>query len=226
MEHASLGFGLMRGCDGMNRAKVGRLVGVLGRAGAVVGKQSLLMLYNALVLPHLQYCLMAWGDFEGNRNKKLWESLLKLHKGLAGIITGRQGRYHSDPILAELKVLKVGDLYRQQLRLHAWKFWNGKLPPSQALMLSRVRETHQHNTRYAEAGISLNTRDHSSIGFRIPKEWETLSKTQKEIKSLATFKKNSRQGFISEYRDFICTTRDCFVCRSGDPLTNTEFGAG
>ena len=48
------------------RAKVGRLVGVLGRAGAVVGKQSLLMLYNALVLPDLQYCLMAWGEFEGN----------------------------------------------------------------------------------------------------------------------------------------------------------------
>ena len=39
------------------RAKVGRILGVLGRVGTVLGGQSLLMLYNAMVLPHLQYCL-------------------------------------------------------------------------------------------------------------------------------------------------------------------------
>ena len=35
------------------RAKVGRLVGVLGRAATVLGGGSVLSLYNALVLPHL-----------------------------------------------------------------------------------------------------------------------------------------------------------------------------
>ena len=50
------------------RTKVGQLLGVLGRAGAVL-REHLLSLYNGLVLPHLQYWLMVWGDFERDRNK-------------------------------------------------------------------------------------------------------------------------------------------------------------
>ena len=50
------------------RKKVGQLLGVLGRAGTVLGGKSLLSLYNGLVLPHLQYCLMVWVDSKGARN--------------------------------------------------------------------------------------------------------------------------------------------------------------
>ena len=68
------------------RAKVSRLLGVLGRAGSVMGGQALSMLYNSLVLPHLQHCPMAWGDFQGNRNFTVADSLLKLQKRFVGII--------------------------------------------------------------------------------------------------------------------------------------------
>ena len=104
------------------RAKVGRLLGIMGQAASVVGEKTLCMLYNALVLPHLQYCLMVWGDFQGNRNQTLAESLLRLQKRFAGIIAGKRGRYHLDPILSRIGLIKIGDLYRQQLRIHAWKF--------------------------------------------------------------------------------------------------------
>ena len=50
------------------RVKVGQLLGILWRAGAVLSGGALLSLYNGLVLPHLQYCLMVWGDFKGDRN--------------------------------------------------------------------------------------------------------------------------------------------------------------
>ena len=51
--------------------KVRQLLGILGRAGGVLSGRSLVSLYNGLVLPHLQYCLMVWGDFEscGNRTR-------------------------------------------------------------------------------------------------------------------------------------------------------------
>ena len=83
------------------RAKVSRLVGVLGRASAVLNGPLILNLYNALVLPHLQYCLIVWGDFEEGRNKVLGENLLRYQKKFAGMIASRSGTYHSDPIFSQ-----------------------------------------------------------------------------------------------------------------------------
>jgi hypothetical protein len=93
-----------------------------------------------MVLPHLQYCLMVWGNFEANRNKAKEEILLKLQKRFVGLIAGKSGRYHADPLFAKYGILKVGYLYRQQLKMHAWKFHNGRLPDSQSAMLARVGE--------------------------------------------------------------------------------------
>ena len=112
------------------RARVGRLLGVVGRAGSVLGGRLVLSLYNALVLPHLQYCLMVWGDFREGRNLTLGGSLQAYQRRFAGLVAGRRGRYHADPILAEYGMLKVGDLYRQQLRVHAWRFQRTKRPCS------------------------------------------------------------------------------------------------
>ena len=59
------------------RRKVGQLLGVLGRLGPVLGGRQLLSLYNGMVLPHLQYCLMVWGDLCGDRNAVLGGALLR-----------------------------------------------------------------------------------------------------------------------------------------------------
>ena len=178
------------------RVKVGRLLGVLGRAGAVLGGESLLSLYNGLVLPHLQYCLMVWGDFRGGRNETLAGSLLRYQKRFAGLVAGKRGLYHSDPLFARFGMLKIGDLYRQQLRVHAWRFWNGQLPAGQAAMLTRTDCVHQYGTRSARVGMALTARDHRVVGYRIPKEWATLTEGQRGVGSLAAFKRGSRAGFL------------------------------
>ena len=144
---------------GQVRTKVGQLLGVLGRASGVLGGRSLLSLYNGLILPHLQYCLMVWGDFQGRNNVTLGGSLLRCQKRVAGLVAGRGGRYHSDPLLARYGMLKVGDLYRQQLRVHAWRFWNGQLPENQAAMLRRVGDFHGYATRAARSGLFFSTGD-------------------------------------------------------------------
>ena len=48
-------------------------------------------------------------------------SLLRYQKRFAGLIAGKRGRYHADPLFAEHGMLKIGDLYRQQLWVHAWQ---------------------------------------------------------------------------------------------------------
>lgn len=194
------------------KSKVGRLLGVLGRASAALGGESILKLYNALVLPHLQYCLLVWGDFEEGRNKVLGESLFKHQKRFLGLIAGKRGSYHSDPLFSKFGILKINDLYKQQLRVHAWKFLSNKLPKNQISLLCKVRDAHSHNTRAAKTGISVTTQDHRSVGYRIPKEWSSLPEKLKEIKSRSGFKNKSKNDFLAMYGSFSCLRQDCYVC--------------
>ena len=200
---------------GQVRARVGRFLGVLGRAAAVLGGPSLLSLYNGLVLPNLQYCLMVWGDFQGCGNMTLAGPLLRCQKRCVGLIAGKRGLYHADPLFARHGILKVGDLYRQQLRVHAWRFWNGRLPENQAAMLARSGDVHQYATRSARSGLFVSTGDHRSVGYRIPKEWATLSEAQRGAASLAAFKRGSRAGFLAGYGGFVCGAVGCVPCGGG-----------
>ena len=109
-------------------------------------------------------------------------------------------------------MLKIGDLYRQQVRIHGWRFWNGRLPANQAAMLSRVGEVHGHATRAARAGLFVSTRDSRSVGYRVPKEWGTLTEVQRGEGSLPAFKRGSRRGFLAEYDSFVCRDVRCAVC--------------
>ena len=155
---------------------------------------------------------MVWGDFQGCGNVTLGGSLLRYQKRLAGLVAGRVGLFHADPLFARFGMLKVGDLYRQQLRVHAWRFWNGRLPGSQAAMLGRAGDVHGYSTRSARSGLYLSTRDHRSVGYRVPKEWATLSEGQRGVGSLAAFKRGSRGGFLAGYGSFVCGVAGCRVC--------------
>ena len=99
-------------------------------------------------------------------------------------------------MIARYGILKIGDLYRQQLRVHAWQFWNGRLPENQAAMFARTDSVHGHATRAARSGLFLSTRDQESVGYRVPKEWAGLTEEQRGAVSLAAFKRGSRGGFL------------------------------
>ena len=173
-------------------------------------------LYNAMVLPHLQYCLMVWGDFREGRNSGLGQALLKHQKRLMGLIAGKTGWYHADPIFAAQGILKIEDLYRQQLRIYAWQFWNKRLPENQAALLNRVGEMHQYGTRSAKKGLFMSTRDHRSVGYRVPKEWASLPQKLQNKGSIGGFKKSSSKELLEQYKSFTCSDRLCQVCTGTD----------
>ena len=114
--------------------------------------------------------------------------------------------------MAEFGILKIGDLYRQQLRLYAWKFWKNKLPENQTVLLSKVSDVHRHQTRSADLGLFVKTQDHRSVGYRVPKEWDSVPKVLRDISSLSGFKKKSKDEFIMGYKRFICDIHNCYVC--------------
>ena len=90
------------------RAKVGRLLGVLGRARAVLGGDAILSLYNGLVLPHLQYCLMVWGDFQEGRNLTLGGRSCGIRSDLLAWLRDRGVGIMLIPYLPGFPCLKLG----------------------------------------------------------------------------------------------------------------------
>ena len=82
-------------------------------------------------------------------------------------------------------------------------------------MLTRASDVHRHATRSARLGLFLSTGDHRSVGYRVPREWATLTEGQRGVGSLAAFKRGSRAGFLAGYGSFVCDVRRCAVCASG-----------
>ena len=98
-------------------SKISQTVGIIARARGFMNGPQLLLLYNTMVLPHLQYCLLNWGNFKGDRNLGLRDRLLTLQKSLVRIICSAGRISHADPLFAELATLKIDDLFVQSIRI-------------------------------------------------------------------------------------------------------------
>ena len=80
-------------------------IGIINRSKYFLNKHSLLLLYNALVLPHISYCCLIWGFTYPSYLKKIET----LQKRVVRTIDYQDRLAHSDPIFNNLNILKVKD---------------------------------------------------------------------------------------------------------------------
>ena len=55
--------------------KLTKTIGVLNRLRYEYPEEILLTLYNTLILPHLNYCILLWGAKNKNKNKNIFISI-------------------------------------------------------------------------------------------------------------------------------------------------------
>ena len=91
--------------------KLSSTIGMLKRLQKLIPIQGLLLLYNSLFLPHLNYSILAWGHS--------CDRIEKLQKKAIRLITCSRFYAHTEPLFKKLKLLKVKDL----LHLKALKFY-------------------------------------------------------------------------------------------------------
>lgn len=101
-----------------------RNIGIIARAKFMLDKKTLLLLYNALILPYLSYNALIWGsNFQTNLTR-----VINLQKRIIRLIDSAEPRTPSSPIFKRLNLLKFPDLIRQQKILVLHSFIQGKLP--------------------------------------------------------------------------------------------------
>ena len=121
--------------------KISQTIGVINKPKHLIPQKTLLTIYNSLILPHINYCILAWGH-DSNR-------ILKLQKKAIRIIVKGSLYTHSDPIFKKFIILKVNDILHlhQQLKFY-FKLINNILPDHfYDFNLALNSDIHDYNTR-------------------------------------------------------------------------------
>jgi hypothetical protein len=107
---------------------------------------SLKSLYFALIHPHLLYGIIAWGNAKQTHIKRTQI----LQKRALRYITHSQYNEHTEPLFKSTKILKLSDLYTQQVILFMYDFYSNKLPKSflNSFHLHRNNISHPYPTRH------------------------------------------------------------------------------
>ena len=103
--------------------KISRVIGIMYRLKQTFPQEVLLTIYNSLIVPHFNYCLLAWGlkVVEGH-------SIHLFQKKALRIITDNDFIAHSEPICKQLHLVKVTDMYKIAIWKFYYKLMNNILP--------------------------------------------------------------------------------------------------
>jgi len=103
--------------------KVSSVIGIMYRLKYIYPQAALRMLYNALILPHFNYCLLVWGS-----RIILNHPLHVLQKKAIRLAYNKPYIAHTEPICKENQIIKLSDMFG----FAVWKFYyrlmNNQLP--------------------------------------------------------------------------------------------------
>ena len=100
---------------------------------------ALKLMYDSLILSHLQLGITNWG-FD-------WDRISKLQKRALRIMTNSKYDAHTEPLFKQLHLLKVNDIFDVQCLKFWYKFVNTKLPNYFKDMFKYNYELHDIGTR-------------------------------------------------------------------------------
>ena len=182
------------------KSKISKTCGIINKVKYKLPRSVLLLIYNSLLLPYLQYCAMIWVCNVSNQSNL--NSLLVIQKRAIRNICLLNYRGHTAYFFNELKLLKVEDIGLLQVSQFMYKANHMLLPIHFCKMFARNSATHHYNTRQTEnlhivtanSSKKLNTITHFG-----PRYWNNLPNHIKEAPSLSLFTKKLKSHLISLY---------------------------
>ena len=191
--------------------KTARIIGILKRLHHLLPRNTLLLIYNSLFLPHINYSILAWG-YSCDR-------IFKLQKSAIRLICSTHYYAHSEPLFKYLKVLKAPDLFKLKALKFYYRYTKNELPGYFNNMFSALPVTHPYSTRYRNIphyATPQHVSTEKCIRHSIPK---LLSDTPSQITdkiythSFSGFSRYVKTYYINQYSE-TCSIVDCFVCNN------------
>ena len=179
------------------------------------------IVYNSLILPHLNYGLKCWGY-------KL-QKISKLQKKAIRIVACKNYTAHTDPIFKQLHIMKVSDIFIVQHLSFYYDLINDRLPSCFSSIYSQLNEKHHnYNTRQLKKCNKLRT-NHFFAERQIICSLSTIVNETSEwilnritTHSRENFIKLIKNGCINKYEE-VCNIVNCFSCTANSITENVIF---
>ena len=177
-----------------------RNIGVMSRAKSFLSSRELLLLYNSLVLPQLNYCAVVWGSNYPSRLDKL----IKLQKRAIRIIDHKPFLYSTKNLFAKYKILKFPDLVKEQSIMILLGYINETLPDPIAQIFRFHVPVNTRVTRHFHVPFSASNYRSFALSHSAPKNWNNIvGHLYKDLSSVPknkfTLKKHVRKYLLSKY---------------------------
>ena len=114
---------------------ISRNIGIISRSRYFLSCRLRYLLYNALVLPYLNYCCLVWG----NTSQVHLNKLIIPQKKIVRILDNQPRLAHTDPIYLKLKILKVKDIAKQQAIMVLYNVATQNAPTSIAALFVHIQ---------------------------------------------------------------------------------------
>ena len=186
-------------------SKISRTLGVIKRVRKFLPFHALEKIYNALVVPHLNYGLKLWGTNLA--------AVSKIQKRAIRIITCSKFLAHTSPLFKHNHILKVEDMYKLQCLKLYYKIQKGTVPQYISTLTIHNRDIHGHNTRGRDdirpTDVKSKWLRHSLPDLILNTPRYILSKIYEA--SINTFALHVTLHYLEQY-EVACTREVCLVC--------------
>ena len=177
---------------------ISRNIGVINKLKYFLPSCTLVTLYHTLLLPYINYAIIAWGcAIQSQINR-----ILLLQKKALRVIFQTQYRSHTDILFYENNILKVKDIYFFQLGQFMFKLSKGDLPEIFSDMFSTNASVHNYPTRQRNCyhlPLTRTSLAQKSFIFSGCAYWNSLPNDIKDAPSLSTFKRKLKKVLLGQY---------------------------
>ena len=168
------------------------MLGVLKRLRPYVPTDSLITIYNSIVLTQLDYCCEVWDSL----GKTLSDKLQKFQNRAARLILGTDNRTSSNLVLGLLEWDRIDERRAKRKAIAMHKAYYNSAPESVVELFQTVESSTNYNlrgggTRLVLPRPSIETFK-KSFPFSGAKVWNSLPDVLRQTESLESFKNKLR----------------------------------
>ena len=201
--------------------RMSRAVGVIKKLQLVFPKTILLTIYNALILPHINYCLLSWGSASAVK------TIFTVQKRAIRAISSAGYNAHTEPLFNFFNVLKVEDIYNYRLLVLYYNLKHKNVPYHIASFLPKTsiaRERYPIRKSRLQPPLHAHEYITKTCKYRLPVFLNSINNNSEnsdilrniidEINNitLVKFKSVTKRYMINKY-SYYCNIRNCYICQ-------------